>query len=534
MRLSKILKYGSFISWSSLTALLLTFASCESNVLDNDPDSKLSSEAAFETYERCDLSILGAYSAALQGEYNGEITRGYPFGSASIIQSEMRGEDMNLNAVFYDVTYGSTWSRTTANNVHVWTTSFAAISRYNTVYEGIEWAEGENILTAEQANQFKGELLFLRALTYHNLMIHFALPYNVDGNNNYGLPIYTKALTSEEAIEDALKIERSSVKDTYAQIIKDLDQAETWLADKNVTRASKGAAIALKTRVYLHMRDWNNVIAEAKKLTSSTSAPFASSIGGYILEANPASPFTGQADSKESIFQIENSVETNPGVNGGLPTMMSFRTGARSLITSSPTLYNSTYWLADDARRDLLMYDEKNDYYYCDKYQDPTTRSDNAPIIRYAEVLLNYAEAALRSGDSSLALELLNAVRNRALADPATQAYTASSFSTNAEFMNALIWERRIEFHGEGRRWEDIHRLVADDLVPTYGIPQKIEYSIAKADNPFVIGKAIDPKWYREDSENVIPYTEYKFLWPIPEDDMTYSPILAAQQNAGW
>ena len=36
-------------------------------------------------------------------------------------------------------------------------------------------------------------------------------------------------------------------------------------ADK-IGRASKGAAIALKTRVYLHMRDWNNVVTEAKKL----------------------------------------------------------------------------------------------------------------------------------------------------------------------------------------------------------------------------------------------------------------------------
>jgi len=59
------------------------------------------------------------------------------------------------------------------------------------------------------------------------------------------------------------------------------------------------------------------------------------------------------------------------------------------------------------------MYRESDKYYLCDKYQNHTTREEYNPIIRYAEVLLNYAEAALRKGDSTLALELLNAVRNR-------------------------------------------------------------------------------------------------------------------------
>lgn len=424
MKLMNIFNDNSLISWSSLTALFLMFTACEDKVFNNDPVNKLSSEAAYATYERCKLSVIGAYSAAQQGEYNGDVTRGYPFGAASILQSEMRGEDMNLTAVFFDVTYGSTWSRTTANNVHVWTTSFAAISRYNTVYAGIDWAESEGILTTDEANHFRGELLFLRALTYHNLMIHFALPYHVSGNNNYGLPLYLTAVATEEDIATALTIGRSTVAETYAQIIKDLDDAEEFLAEGNAgrIRASKGAAIALKTRVYLHMRDWENVIAEAKKLTgSATTAPFTSSIADYALEDHPETPFTSQEESKENIFQIENTVENNPDTNGALGTMTSLRTGARSLVPSSPTLYNSTYWLADDLRREsLLMYDEANDYWYCDKYRDPQTYTDNAPILRYAEVLLNYAEAALRTGDQALALELLNAVRNRSLADSAS------------------------------------------------------------------------------------------------------------------
>jgi hypothetical protein len=195
-------------------------------------------------------------------------------------------------------------------------------------------------------------------------------------------------------------------------------------------------------------------------------------------------------------------------------------------------LYNSTFWLADDKRRkDLLLWEEGYQYWFCYKYRIPVTQEEYTPIIRYAEVLLNYSEAALRSGQKELALELLNAVRNRSLADPATQAYTG--FADDKAFMEAILWERRIEFHGEGRRWEDIHRLANDDLVPSGGIPPKIEYNNAKGADNFVIGKAIDPAWYSS-AKVLIPYTDRRFLWPIPHVDMQRNPTLAAQQNTGW
>ena len=203
---------------------------------------------------------------------------------------------MNLTAQFYDYTYSATYNLTTANNVAMWETSFEAINRYNTVYAGIEGAVAAGVITEEKGNQYKGECLFLRALTYHNLMIHYALPYNVEGNNNYGMPIYTKAVNDPSQLAEQQSIGRSTVKDTYDQILSDLNNAESMLPDiidaDKIGRASKGAAIALKTRVYLHMRDWNNVVTEAKKLEG----------GRFILETNPATPFVSYKDNQESIF----------------------------------------------------------------------------------------------------------------------------------------------------------------------------------------------------------------------------------------
>ncbi len=516
-------------------AIFPLLTSCESDVVDLEPVDKFSDLTAYTTPERCELSMIGAYDAAQCGIYNGSYSRGYPFGAASIMQGEMRGDDMINTASFYLITYASTYSVSTANNMYMWEASFEAINRYNTVLAGETKAVTDGVLTESVGNQYKGECLFLRALTYHNLMIHFANPVNVTGNNNYGMPLYLTAINTPAEIEEALKIGRSSVEETYAQILKDLDEAESLLpeaiAANPITRASKGAAIALKTRVYLHKRDWVNVMKEAAKL--APVAPYASPIGDYALEASPVTPFTSYSSNSESIFSIENNADDNGSVNGAMAAMFSARDGGRALVTASPTVYNSTYWKADDKRRALMLYRASDDFYFCDKYQNTTTREEYAPIIRYAEVLLNYSEAALRSGNKELSLELLNAVRDRSLADPATQSYKAADFATTLDMLKAILWERRIEFQGEGQRWADIHRLAADDLVPSGGIPAKVDYSKNKKKGIFQVGAPVLDAWYSA-SAKFIPYTDKRFLWPIPLNDLLRNPTLAKQQNAGW
>lgn len=520
-------------------------SSCESDVLDLVPVNAFSDATAYSSAARCELSMIGAYDAAQCGLYNNSTssgwTRGYPFGSAHIMQGEMRGEDMNLTAVFYQITYEGTYTPSSANNLTMWTASFEAINRFNVVMESEVKAGEDGIISKEQADIYKGECLFLRALTYHNLMVHFAYPYNMTGvNNDYGLPIYTTAHTSTQSLVEGMEIGRSSVKETYAQILDDLNEAEKLLPAtqpaNQITRATKGAAIALKTRVYLHMREWKNVKEEAMKLVPDVKKP-TSPIGGYLLEGDPTTPFTACTNNKESIFSIENSGSDNASVNGAMWSMFSGRVedGSRAMCPTSPILYNSTFWLANDKRRtDLLHYDKGNAAWFCDKYRDGT-RADYSPIIRYAEVLLNYAEAAYRSGDKATALTLLNDVRDRALVNPAD---SYNEFASDEAFMTALLWERRIEFHGEGLRWLDIHRLAQDDIIPSEGIPAKIGYANyskqagADQNSVWCIGKAMDPAWYVV--ANKIPCTDYRFVWPIPTPELTNNPTLAGQQNTGW
>ena len=79
----------------------LVFTSCESDVIDLSPVNSLTDETAYATAERCKLSLIGAYDAAQCGLYNGSYSRGYPLGSAIVMQGEMRGEDMVNRAAFF-------------------------------------------------------------------------------------------------------------------------------------------------------------------------------------------------------------------------------------------------------------------------------------------------------------------------------------------------------------------------------------------------------------------------------------------------
>lgn len=524
--------------------LLLTLActpvlySCDDDVVDLKPVDRVTEETAFDTKKRCELAIVGVYRAANSGIYYGTTStrRGYPFGAASIIQSEMRGEDMVNNASFYDFTYSSTYSMVTANNSTMWENSFACINKANLVIEGLTKAVGTGVLTQEEANVGIAECRFLRALTYHNMLIHFARPYGETADASHpGLPIHTQGYSSVSGVEEGKKIGRSTVAQCYTFILEDLNYAEANLTVKNatnaITRASKGAAIALKTRVYQHMGKWPQVITEAQKIVSGT--PYASPIGAYTLESDPSTPFIAYSNNKESIFSIENSEEANASVNGSLSQMLSTRQGARALVSLSPILYNASFFAKDDKRRtSLLMLQTSSNVWYLDKYRSTTSMSDYAPIIRYAEVLLNYAEADARvNGVDALSLNLLNAVRMRSTT-------TYASFASKKDLIQAILNERRVEFMGEGRRWEDIHRLALDLDFTTGGIPAKSSYtqelSLMKSGV-----KVFDPASGTIDSRlisvnKLIPYSDKRFVWPIPASETSRNPLLEEQQNPGW
>lgn len=530
----------------SLIVLLfaITVAGCK-KILDVESFTSITDATAFATADRALLALYGVYDAAQSGGYvGGTERRGYPFGSANIQQADARGEDVINIAAFYQITYQGTYNPTTANNIALWDNAYGMINKGNIAIEGFKNAATNGVLTAPVATQYEAEVRFLRAMGHHELVVMYARPF-LDGNGNKeGIPYREMAITSGVAVDELRKTPRGTVAQTYQKILADLDFAEANLpalhtgsqAGISTWRATKAAAIALKMRVKLHMGDYAGVIAEGNKLVPA-SAPYVSPIGAWTLMASPDGAFNaggGFNASKENIFSIKNDPQDNISVNGSLAGQFGpANLGGRGLIAVSPIIWNNNQWKCDDKRRTLLYTQGTNainsQSILTLKYRDYTTRGDWAPQIRYAEVLLTLAEAEARqaSGVSQRAIDLLNAVRNRALANPTLDAYTAASFTDKIALIRAILLERRIELLMEGRRFGDISRLAGEgnaNFSPG-GIPAKATNGQAGL-AIYGCGQAFTA------NQAGIPYSDYRFIWPIPADEVLQNPAIS--QNPGY
>jgi hypothetical protein len=520
-----------------ISAIALGLNSCnEEDILDLKPINQIPLEEAFSTPSLIEASVNGMYNAAAVGQFNSTNPnggRGYVWGAAFVQQNDCRGEDVVNTQAFYQLTYTTTYDTGTANNVYYWVDGYRLINRCNLVIEGVTNAVSNGIITSSVGNDYIGQAKFLRAITHFELLMHFARPYQfTSGATHPGIPYREVGIDTQSEIDSELLKGRNTVAECYTKIINDLNDAESTISNTLKFKASRIAAIAFKTRVYLHKRDWDNVIVEGNKLTSS----------GLALTTNPKDPFilgnNLSNTNTETIFSILHgpAAGQNPGVNGALASQ--YR--RRLLVCISPIIWRDPSWLTDDKRREdnstplspgTGMVFTNAGRKYTNKYTDETTLTDAAPVIRYAEVLLNMAEAHARkaSPDLSTALTLLNRVRNRALANPTTQAYTTATLSSQSLMVGAILKERRIEFLMEGRRWGDIHRLQGDNLFPIDGIPAKLA-SGNPAASTFTLGTPYTGPLGLAN----IPASDFKFLWPIPQLETASNPILAAEQNPGW
>lgn len=509
----------------AIIVLALGNVSCnQEEMLELVPYNQISEAVAFTTPSTIELSVIGMYNAAQLGFYGGT-PRGYPFGAAFVQQGDARGEDVVITAAFFRFTYTNTINAaSTFNNIHHWNDIFRLINRINIILDGVQTAATNGVISQAVADRYIGEALLLRAFSYHELLIHFARPFRHTADASHpGVPIHRRPFTTQAAIEEGMATGRSSVAEVYAFILDDLNRAETLLPTRlersgnfGVSRGTKGAAAALKTRIHQHMWNMPGVITEALKF-----APGGVYATHNTMEANPWNAFVSDYTSSENIFGMENSATTNPGVNGALANM--YR--GRNVVVMSPILWRHPRWLADDLRRGPQMIFTADGRPQTLKYNDNTTFTDLSPMLRLPEVFLNLAEAYARQGDVTNALTYLNLVRNRSLANPATQAYDATTFANNIALLEAILAERRIEFAMEGRRWPDIHRLQQCPHFPIAGIPAKV------AESPPVAMYSTAPITF---GVAAVPYASHLFVWPIPQDEINANPTLAGQQNPGW
>lgn len=518
------------------------FFNCTNQAINIDQKDAITYDVVFSTAERCELAIVGCYDAAQSGYYpNNDQRRGYPFGAASVEQGDMKGEDMLNTQQFFAVTYGATYDASSPNGQAHWECTYQMVNKINIVIEGLRTAAEKGVITEEKAKDGEAEVRFLRALGLHELLVFFSMPYAATPDaSHHGVPVSTVPINTIDKVEEAKEAGRATVAATYQQILDDLEYAEqnllvTRSGGLKISRATQGAAIALKARVYQHMGKWGDVITESSKIVSA-SAPFTSPIGGYALTAEPEGPFANNSSNTESVFSIENSVLDNATNNGSLSQ---FYSTVRSLVCVSPIIINADFWLASDLRREQLLV--RGEYgginaFWSWKYRAGSVMDDWTPVLRYAEVLLNYAEAEARlNGVTQKAVDLLNAVRNRAVTDTALQ-FSLSSFANVDVLMAAILQERQIEFLAEGRRWPDIHRLTYDKYAikssdGKAGVPDKASWGSMSTASYNPASGVVDPNIIKTLGYN---FEDRKYIFPIPLSEITSNPKIAGQQNAGW
>ena len=480
------------------TALLAfgTF-SCQNNLLSPSPQIQFSDQVVFSSPDRIALQVNSLYSFVKTGNF---------LGGRMQIYGDIRANDF-INRTSNAVTGLSVWNHTeteqSQNDVtNAWAYGYGAINQVNVFLAGLDANASKFVAPtfpgtfAATVLNYRGEARLLRALCYYSLLQLYARPYTDGGGTRPGLPLRLKAETGS----DNNNLARSTVAEVYAQILDDLTFAEQNLpltygsGTLNVTRAHRNTAIALKTRVYLSMGRYADVITEANKIVPAT-APFTAATGvPNALNSSVVAVFTAPQETTESILAFPFTAQDGPGGQNQLayyylPAPLG--NGEYGLNTTAGGLVADTRWETADARRTNFVVKSGTET-FLKKYPTGTPYTDKAPVIRYAEVLLNLAEARVRSTNTvdAQALLLLNAVRSRSAATP----YTAAGLGSASATTDALLLERRIEFLGEGLRNNDLMRLGA--TIPGKG----------------PVG-AVEP-------------TNTLYVWPIPASELATNQLM--------
>ena len=231
----------------------------EENLLDLSPINNISLDDAYSSASLIESSLNGMCNAAAIGQYNSTDPnggRGFIWGAAFVQQGDNRGEDVVNTATFYQLTYTATYDPGTANNVYYWIDGYRLINRCNLVIEGVTKAVESGIITQAVGDNYIGQAKFLRAITHFELLTHFARPLNFTaGASHPGIPYRVVGVDTQAEIDTEILAGRNTVAECYQKVLADLNDAESLTTSTILTKGSKNAAAAFKTRVYLHMND---------------------------------------------------------------------------------------------------------------------------------------------------------------------------------------------------------------------------------------------------------------------------------------
>ncbi|MBD1425742.1 RagB/SusD family nutrient uptake outer membrane protein [Sphingobacterium arenae] len=501
----------------SLSLIFMIFYSCD-KFFETTPDDFLSPVNYFNTEAHLDYALSGVY----------EILAHSNLYSTNYI-SEMGTEA--------DEGYYRAASKVNGPQVYVFGPSDVTVTNlWRTLYEGINRA---NILLTnidkpnmdeQRRAVIKGEALFLRSYFYFLLVINWG-----------GVPLILEPTESAQGNN----IPRASAVHVYEQIVADMKEAESLVPSAVSVgfggRVSRSAVRGMLARVYLHWAGYpikdESKYKDAKEWAEKVMDP----LEGHMLNPSFEQVFLNYSqdlyDIKESILEVEfwgnltdafHAVGRVGNVNGVFTTNEDVIGHAYGFIRATPKLYN--LYDDDDIRRDWAIcpftYDaqgnrvdrpilERNPGKYRREHEVviPKHRLGtpiNFPLLRYADVLLMYAEAENQlNGPTADAHAALNQVRDRA---------QVMLFEGTDEITDRVTFQQIIQ--------EERARELCFEALRKYDL---IRWGILTLEMKEVLSTLPAGAFYRMAFENV---TDRNVLFPIPARELSLNRDL--EQNAGW
>ncbi|MBM6962675.1 RagB/SusD family nutrient uptake outer membrane protein [Phocaeicola plebeius] len=551
----------------------LTFTSCE-DFLTEEVRGQQNLDTYFTTADECEAYITGCYQ---------DITCGGWWNINTVwLLSEMCSDDAwmgNTTQSQSDYISLAHYQGNGASNGPIsnfWQYRYKGILRCNVAIDRISNAELED---KELQARLVAEARFLRGYFYFELARNFG-----------GVPLITEFKMPEEiqgitraSLENTYKfIEEDLI--AAAEVLPKRSE----YADADMGRATSGAALGLLGKVYLYQEKWTEARDVLQKLIPESGYTGEDAqTTEYDLLPNFGDVWDKDFDnSVESLFEVQYEYHATLAVGGSLSTV----TGARSCGAAlgdgwawcQPTANLEAAYSEDDERREWtiiktgcteikgeteenftkILNDNKEISVYDDcveKYNLPANslvidpsghksgriirkyylplndrpevyNTDKSPlnhrILRYADVLLMYAEACNELSDDTHAQAALNRVRNRAGLSPVSV--------TGNELRHAIRNERRLELAFEQNRLYDIRRWKDDNGKPVIANLMGENGSFVKWNTDPATRDAMEWDNQGEASDKGKSFREDRdLLFPIPLYEVTMSNG-SIEQNPNW
>lgn len=496
-----------------VAGFLLSLASCS---LDKRPSGVIDPDNAFQSFADAQKLRTGLYMH-FRGTTTGAVA------SSPEIQSDLFHATVNYGNTGGFI-YGWQFVADEGTVTDLWSGRYGNMKHINYFIEHAEaiaanedngWKESE----LKSLDIYIGEAYFLRAYNHFQLADRFCLSY-AGNENEYGIP-YIKEYrpTSDQSKYPS----RGTLEETFRLILEDIKVAE-----EKITTAGSLASIyitsdavkALKARVALSMGDYETAILCASELTTNSKYALVSTMDDFtkMWVNDSGSECIMQLDAKYSeslppsndYMYIGYDQANNVYKPGYIPTQR-----VVDLFGEYPEDFRNKEFIVEKTMEatGAAKYDVKLFY----KFQgNPELRGPSswnyvskAKPFRIAEQYLILAEAYARSGQDGLACKALNDLRLKRIPE-----YTDVTLTGEA-LLTEILEERVRELMGEGFRLSDLKRFGVNVVRGAAQVADAIYLPSVYEDFEMLSGN-------------------YRFVWPIPQEELDANPQIKGEQNPGY